>query len=124
MNALATATYSAATTSYDNRTNLFMWGEFVLAVTYAVAPTANTTVDLYLVPSVDNSTYADGGGAVAPSINYYAGSFTLRAVTTAQKIAIRGAVLPPDLFKVVVFNGAGQAMPATGTTVQMNPYKI
>jgi hypothetical protein len=121
---LATGAYSNAGTAYDNRTNLNMWADFELTCTYSVAPSANTTVDIFLVPAVDNTpNYADGGGAVAPSINYYVGSFALRAVTTAQRIAIRGAVIPPDLFKAVALNNAGQTLPNTAV-VKMLPYKV
>jgi hypothetical protein len=124
LNTLTTGSYSAVGPAYDNRTNLNMWADFELVVTYGTNPTANSTCDLYLVPAVDNTNYADGGGSVAPSINYYVGSFSLRAVTTAQRIAIRGAVIPPDQFKAVLLNNAGQSTAASSNTVKMSPYKV
>lgn len=125
LNALASGSYSAAgSTVQANRTDLNMYADFELAVTFASAPTVGNTVDLYVIPKVDNTNYADGGGAITPPATYYAGSFVLRAVTTAQRVAIMGASIPPDDFKLVALNSSGVAFPASGSTVKISPYKI
>ena len=115
---------------YDNATNDYLFGMFELNVTFGSAPTAGSTVDLYIIPAPDGTNYDDaitGASGSAPS-TCYAGSFPLRAVTTAQKIPLGlGAAgyvaLPPTKFKVFVLNKSGQAMPASGTTVKMIPFR-
>lgn len=122
-NALANASYTAAGSTIDNSTNLDLYADFLLQVTFGSAPTAGSTVDLYLVPSPDNTTFADGGGAVAPASALKVGSFQLRAVTTAQAVVIFN-VLIPQYFKLVAFNGSGQAFPASGSTVKYRTFSL
>lgn len=120
---LSNNAYSNAGTAYDNSANLYEWGEFEFAGTFGTAPTANTTIDLYLVPSADGANYADGGGAVAPDIGDYACSFQVRAVTTAQRRVRKNVILPLYSFRAVALNNAtGQVVPNT-STVKVTPYK-
>lgn len=121
---MASGSYTAASSTHANRTNLNMYADFQLNVTFGSAPTLNNTVDIFIIPSVDASTFGDGGGAVVPPSSYYRGSFPLRAVTTAQIVDLMGAPLPPDDFKVVALNSSGVAFPASGSTLKMSPYKI
>lgn len=127
LNSLANGSTCALGTEYDNATNLYLYGLFELNVTFGSAPTAGNTVDLYIVPAPDGTNYDDGSASVTPPITNYAGGFPLRAVTTAQKIAIGGPLsliwLPPLKFKVLVKNGSGQAFPASGSTVKLVPYR-
>ena len=123
LNSLANAAYSAASAAIDNSTNLDLFADLILSVTYGTAPSAGGTVDLYLIPSLDNTTYGDGGGAVAPPSTYFVGSFPLRAVTTAQNIELLNIPLP-QYYKLVAFNNAGQAMPASGSTIKYRQYSL
>lgn len=123
LNALANATYSAASATIDNSTNLDLYIDLLLSVTYGTAPSAGGTVDLYVVPSLDNTTFADGGGSTAPAHALLVGSFELRAVTTAQNIVLRDIPLP-QYAKLVAYNNAGQAMAATGNTVKYRTYSM
>lgn len=123
LNALANGARAVSAALLDNSVNLDFWADFVLAVTFAVAPTANTTCDLYLLPAADGTNAADGSGAVAPQPVLLAGSFELRAVTTAQRLTLRGVALPPGKFNALLVNNSGQAFPATGSTVVMYGYQ-
>lgn len=113
---------------YDNATNLYLFGLFELNVTFGSAPTANNTVDLYLIPCPDGTNYDDavtGASGSAPSTSY-AGGFPLRAVTSAQKVplglGVQGAIpLPPVKFKAFLLNKSGQAFPSSGSTLKMVP---
>ena len=49
------------------------------------------------------------------------GTQTLEQVIAARRA---GIPLPPTKFKINAFNGANQAMPATGSTVKMIPYGL
>lgn len=126
LNALAN-TNGALGVEYDNSlaANLFFWGVMQLDVTFAVAPTADSVVEAYIISAPDGTNYEDGAGGatpVAPVISYI-GAWVLRAVTTVQRLAIKGVTLPPTKLKVLVVNKSGQAFPATGSTVKMVPYR-
>lgn len=110
----------AVSAAQDNGTNLRLFADYELALTYAVAPTAGAAVELYLVPSVDGTNYPDTTDPIAGTA--LVGVFPLRAVTTAQRIALRGVLLTPGLYKLALKNAAGQAMGASGHTLKQRTY--
>lgn len=126
LNSLAN-TNAAIASAYDNSAagNQFFWADFELVVTYGTAPSAGATVDIYLLEAPDGTNYADGTSGASPVVvsTHYAGSFPLRAVTTLQRIVIRGVPLTPIPFKAQLVNGSGQAMAASGNTLKMLPYR-
>lgn len=123
LNSLASGS-SAITAALDNGTDKSIWDDLELVVTFGTAPALNAPVEVYLVPSVDGTNYVDGSSTVLPSPNLLVGTFLVRAVTTAQRVAIRKIELPPGLFKYLVRNQAGQAMAASGNTLKRRPYEM
>jgi len=101
-----------------------LWDDLELAVTYGTAPTAGSVVEIYLIPSVDGTNYVDGDATIVPPFSYLVGYFPLRAVTSAQRIGLRGVVLTPGLWKYLVSNLAGQSMAATGNTMKRRMYAM
>lgn len=126
LNSLTTGSFSAAGPALgsDATTAADLYGDIEIVATYGTAPTAGTTIDVYLIPSADGTNYADGGGAVAPAKGLMVGSGELRAVTTAQRMVIRDVPLPPGLFKVVAQNNGGQTLAATANTVKIRPHSM
>lgn len=109
----------------DATTAASLYADFELSWTQGVAPTAGTGFDLYLVRSADGTNYADGSSSIAPSLNSYVGTFWVRAVTTAQRDVIPDVRLPPGLFKtILVNNGTGQSMAASGNTLKYRPHNL
>lgn len=123
LNSLASGS-SAITAALDNGTDKSIWDDLELVVTFGTAPALNAPVEVYLVPSVDGTNYGDGSSTVLPSPNLLVGTFLVRAVTTAQRVAIRKVELPPGLFKYLVRNQAGQAFAASGNTLKRRPYEM
>lgn len=80
---------------------------------FQVAPNTYGVVEVYFVPAVDNTQFADGDDSVAPGSIIRAASFPLRAVTTQQWLAECFVMLPPFDFKPLVINKSGQAMTNT-----------
>jgi len=118
-------------TEYDNTTNQYLLGLFELNVTFGSAPTAQNTVDLYIIPAPDGTNYDDavtGASGYAPG-TCYAGGFPLRAITTVQHVPLGGGgaqgyvQLPPTKFKAFVVNKSGVAFPASGSTIKMIPFR-
>lgn len=117
---------------YDNATNLYEFGVFELVVDFVSAPTAGPTIELYLVPALDGTNYADGDGTPLAQLNTFIGAFDVRATTAAMRLilGLPGAMgapnlvpLPPLKFKALVYNKSGQAFPASGSTLKMVPYR-
>lgn len=92
-----------------------------LLVTFGTNPTANATINVWFLTSVDGgSNYEDGSSSVIPPRNPDV-FFPVRAVTTAQRLN-KLCKLPVGTFKVLVQNnGTGQAMAGSGNTVRICP---
>jgi hypothetical protein len=124
LNALASSG-RAISSAIDNSSNLDLFDDLELTVTFATAPTADTAIELYLVPSLDAGTsYADGSSTVTPQSALFVGGFVVRNVNTIQRMIVRGVALPPGFFKYLVRNGTNQAFPATGSTLERNSYQL
>jgi hypothetical protein len=128
LNSLATAA-SALGVEYDNATNLYLYGQFELVVTYGTNPTAASTVDLYLISAPDGTNYTQNstGASGAAPFTAYVGSFPLLASTSAQRLQLGGTgspiAIPPGKFKAWILNRSGQTMAASGNTLKMIPYR-
>lgn len=120
LNSLATTAGCDPSAALSNATELDLYVDLEMVVTFGSAPTVGTTLDVYLVRSVDGTNYEDASatGPILPA-NGYAGSFTLRAVTTAQRMVIPQVLCPPRDFKVMVLNNAtSQTTAASGNTLK------
>jgi hypothetical protein len=94
--------------------------EAELLVTFGTNPTANTSFCCWLLREVDGTNYEDGGASVTPTRPPDL-IFTVRAVTTAQRI-LAVCDLPPGTVKALLRNdGTGQAIAASGNTLKIRP---
>lgn len=124
LNGLANAT-RAVSGERDNSTDLYVYADLELVVTFASAPTADTVCELYLIPSIDGTTYTDGETTtIQPAATEFVGAFYVRNVTSAQRIAVRGVVIPPGKRKWVLRNFTGVAMAASGNTLKERLYRL
>lgn len=121
LNSLGNASNTAAGTAQDNTTNLDLWADFILDVTFGTNPTANTSCDLYLLPSVDGTNYQTPVSNLGP---YYVGSFQMQASTSQQLNMILRVPLFPGKWKALLTNNSGQSFPASGSTVKYRSYHI
>ncbi len=125
LNSLAN-NYGAIGVEFDNAAGLWLRASFLLAVTFGSNPTAGNTCDLYLIPALDGTNYADytsGASGYAPG-SCLVGSFPLQAKTTIHRVPLgvgqSGAIeLPPSKFKLLLINKSGVAFPSSGSTVTM-----
>lgn len=96
--------------------------DFVIAVTFSVAPTINTTIDLY-AQELD----IDGANAAqAPTSTFkqhYIGSFVVNSVTTPQFLKLRAFDVPLLASYFLHNNGTGQTISA-GWTLKVTPRTI
>ena len=91
---------------------LSQFADFYLKVRGASAFTAGTSVDLYLLPTINGTVYEDGGDSVTPA-RIPDARFFVRAVSTQQELVVRYVLLPPFVSHVLLVNNAGQAFTNT-----------
>ena len=115
----------AASAAFDNTQGATGDGytlcDLELAVTYGVAPTANTGCSIWFCATQDGTNYEDGNDATVTPARAPDLVIPLRAVTTAQRIIVP-VVLRWGKYIVVLKNdGTGQSMAASGNTLKIRP---
>jgi len=125
LNSLANAASTAASSAIDNTSALDMWDDLEVNLgTFGSTPSAGAYLEIYLIPSVDGTNYADGSNSVAPAQELLVGSVSVRANTAAQRLVLRGVPIPPALFKYLIINRTGQALNASGNTLKRRSYHL
>jgi hypothetical protein len=125
LNALGSATASAASAAIANQTNLDVYADIGLHLA-SLSPAAGAYGALYILEALDGSTYPSATGSVLRNQpQQMLCTFQLdTTAATAQDLVVRNVLLPPGSFKVVYDNQAGVALGATGNTVKMITYNI
>lgn len=123
---LANNNQVAATNTLDNRSGGTSGGagvgdvflcNFELNTGFGSGPTVGNIVNLYLVPALDGTNYADvdtSGHVMPPAC--FVGSFIInKSATAAQRMVILGVPINPLLYKAYIDNQSGQSMSTTWT---------
>jgi hypothetical protein len=100
--------------------------DFTLTCTWTSAPTAGSTVNLYLVRAVDGTNYAKGSTGTPgtiPQQSLMVAQFVVDALTTAQRLDAYDIPGPPGLWKPLIQNSTGQSMPA-GWDLEVRPHSV
>lgn len=109
--------------SNDQSAELDMYGDFTLYLaTQGSARDGGARVDMYILPQSDGTNYPYGGDSLDPAANLFVGSFLFDAATNARYAVIRGVLLPPMDFHVIVINETGQALAGSGNTLTLRRY--
>lgn len=95
---------------------------FALMVNYSVAPTADKSIDLFLVPQDIDSTN-DAQDVTTTFLRYFYGAFVPKAQTGAQYIYLEAFNIPKGAKAMLYNNATGQTIPA-GWTLKMTPRSI
>jgi len=111
--------------SNDGVNEKFMYADFTLYLAeQASARSAGARVDLYILPASDGTNYPYGGDSLDPASNHWVASFLFDAAVTARYTTVRGVLLPPFNFHVLVVNETGQALASSGNTLKYTRYNI
>lgn len=121
LNGLSSNTLSAASSAFDNTTNLdtLFFLELVTAA-LGLAPAAGELVRIYAVHSLDGTNYSDApatGGSQDGDRHVI--SFPYKAATSARRFTSKPLVLMPCLYKFYVDNRLSQAFAASGNTLKI-----
>lgn len=104
--------WATGTPVVDNTTAALAYADFYLTVTDAAAATAGGTYDLYVIPSLDGTTYVDGNApaTIAPATELLLGQFVCTA-NAAEKLVLKKKSVPVGVYcKFVMKNASGQAI--------------
>lgn len=130
LNSLANDTWSVLSSEIDNSVTKYMFAdiEVNLAAPGAAATGADSAINVYLVPSLDDTNFptyqASGSAPEQENEQYFVGAVTLTgAASTACRGVIRGVELPAGKFKLGVRNLANDALNASGNTVKWRPWQ-
>jgi hypothetical protein len=126
LNSLANNVLAVDAGDYDNATNKFRWGDFLLFIDdFAAAPTAGGVAELHIFYKLDGTNYADGeaGDAASPvqSAASLHGVFPIDATDADQYQQVLGVPLRPFAFRAALFNDCGVAFGATGNILGLYP---
>jgi len=116
----------AVSTEIDNSTDLYLFDDVEWHnQTWGGVPTAGAVIELYTVlEEFDGTGYEDGAdGTTTPPAANLAGVFNIRASTAPQTHILRQIPIPPQKFKYVVINKAGQTTASSGNTLRRVPYR-
>lgn len=120
LNSLANGS-SILSDEYDNGTNLWLFADLEFQLDFAVAPTDNAIMELWLIPAEDGTNYADGSASVPARSTLSIGTLPVDDVSTAQRLVVRNIQLPSCKFKILVKNSSGQALGASGNEMTIFP---
>ena len=101
--------------------------DFELVLASAAFTGADSQVELYIVPSLDDTNYPNWTGNVATdeqeNDQYFSGvTFVTSGATEAQRIVKRNVLVPPGYFKVGLRSLANVATAGSGNTLSYRPH--
>jgi hypothetical protein len=125
-----TSLYGLTNTSYaysgvvDNSTLQYPFMDLELALSTTLAAlVAPATLNAFVLPDVGSGNYAASSGNPGPA--YAVGAAQLVVGATPQYIQIRGILIPPYKYKVVILNNLGVTLPSnTSSTLKGYRYAL
>lgn len=120
--------YTDLSDEVDNSTNKYLFADFYFDLGSITPVGVDCGVEVYVVPSVDDTNYPTWTGNVTSDESenalFYVGFVPLNVATAAQKGILRNVQLPPGKWKVGVRNRAGVGLAASGNTMYWRPHSF
>jgi hypothetical protein len=115
---------SAASSTYANQTNLDLYGDLEVNIG-ALSPTTGGYVAIYILVAVDGTNFpAQSDADLRLTTTQLLCNIPIgTTASTAQRVAIRNILLPPEPFQIKLDNQSGATLPS-GWTVKMNAYSV
>lgn len=107
----------------DGENELFIALELYLAA-QGSARSSGATVNVYLLPSLDDTTFNYGDDAGLTDAGCLKAIFALDAAVTARRVIRTDIPIPPFDFKLQVENATGQAFASSGNTLKYRIYSM
>ena len=119
---LATATMSVASSTYNNQTNLDLYCDIEVNIA-ALSPTAGAYVSIYILVAVDGTNFpAQSDADLRLTTTQLLCVIPIgTTASTAQRVAARNILLPPQPVQFKLDNQTGATLPS-GWTVKIDAY--
>jgi len=128
LDSLADNEWTNLSDAIDNSTNKYLIADWELVLGSAAFTGTDSTLSLYIVPSVDGTNYGDWTGNVSTdeqeNNQYFVNFWTTSGATEAQRLTIRNVLIPPGLYKVGVRNTSGVQLASSGNTLKWRPHSV
>lgn len=119
LNSLGNGAFCSVGSAYDNTSNLdeWFWFDLVLA---SLNPTAGAYVNIYAVPSLDGTNYADAPSSTNPGNHMLVATLSITTGSAAKRqMSLFPFLLPPGKWKFVIKNGTGVSFGASSNTLTL-----
>jgi hypothetical protein len=117
VNSLTDNEWTDLSDEIDNSTNLYMLADLYLDLGSAAFTGTDSSIEIYLIPTVDGSTYPNWTGNVTTdeqeNNQYYVGEVYTSGATATQDIVIRNILLPNGKYKWGFRNRSNVTLNAT-----------
>jgi hypothetical protein len=127
LNSLADAARDISS-AIDNSSNLDLYMDLQLEIKYTSStPTVGITVaEVYLIPQVDGTNYAEGASGVTPQAALLVAAFETRNPSTSnfEYLDAPGVPMPVGNFKLLLVNKSGKTLASSGNTLKFRTYKL
>lgn len=111
----------------DNSTNKYVTVDILLALGSAAFTGSGSSVEVYVVRSVDGTNYGSWAGNVTAdeqeNNQYFVGSVTTSGATAAQELILSNVVVPPGLYKIGLRNRSNATL-AAANTISFRPHSF
>lgn len=114
----------SASQSNDATGELYLYGDFEMYIAATSTRASDARIEMYFLIEIDGTNYSYGGTSVDPAPNTHVGDFQFDATTSAQYTHLRGILLPPADFKVLLINEVGVALASSGNTLKWVKYNL
>lgn len=116
------------TDEVDNSTNKYTYVDVRVALGSAAFTGSDSALEVYLVPSIDGSTYPKWTGNTTTSEQQNDEFFVDKAYATgateAQELAVRNILVPPGKYKWGFRSRANVTLAGSGNTPQWRPHSL
>jgi len=117
LNSLGSTGLAVTAAAYTPTTLNYPFADVELNLPTMTAPTANTVVNVWFLPSIGGTNYESTSAVPNRDPDVF---FTLGAVTS--QLTVKMCRLPPGSFKVMLKNDTiGQAYASSGNTLKIKP---
>jgi hypothetical protein len=101
----------------------YIYSSWEFNTSFHVSPSNGGSVDLYLIPSIDDVNYSAGATAITPPVTTFVGSFPLYPnANSGMRIPLVNIPTSPLLMKPAIRNSSGQTIPANSGTLTVRFY--
>lgn len=127
LNSLTDNEWTDLSDAIDNSTNKYVFADLEIVLSSVTFTGTDSSIECYLVPSVDGTNYGDWTGNVTTdeqeNQGYFIGIVVTSGASGAQRLTLRGIELPAGLYKYGFRSRANVSLSASGNTVKWRPWQ-